>query len=106
MVPSSTCFSFKFYHDAKNFTALVGIIDLIHFSATYYFLAELSYMSHYESQCYTEVSCWNSEVILYTELPSFQGVGIERFHYTEVSSWNRGVPLYTKVSSLQGIGFH
>ena len=62
---------------------------------------------------------WNRGVPLYTEVSSFQGVGIEEFPlYTEVSSfqgvgieefhcirgvlisgcWNRGVPLYTEVS--------
>ena len=47
-------------------------------------------------------------VPLYTEVSSFQGVGIEKFHCTEgvlISvCWNRGVPLYTEVSSFQGVG--
>ena len=34
-------------------------------------------------------------VPLYTEVFSFQGVGIE---------WNRVVPLYTEVFSFQGVG--
>ena len=34
--------------------------------------------------------CWNRGVPLYTEVPSFQGVGIEEF------------PLYTEMSLLQG----
>ena len=50
---------------------------------------------------------------MYTEVSSFQGVGIEGFHcvYRGVlisGCWNRGVPLctekvcvYTKVSSLE-----
>ena len=36
--------------------------------------------------------CWNRGVPLYTEVSTFQGVGIE------------GVPLYTEVSSFQGVG--
>ena len=36
--------------------------------------------------------CWNRGGSLYTEVFSFQGVGIE------------GVPLYTEVSSFLGVG--
>ena len=64
-------------------------------------------------------------VPLYTEVSSFQGIGIEEFHciqrcphfrvleyrsstvYRGVlipGCWNRGVPLYTEVSSFQGVG--
>ena len=65
-------------------------------------------------------------VLLYTEVSSFQGVGIEGFHciqslhfreeyptiyrgvyrgvYLISGCWNRGVPLYTEVSSFQGVG--
>ena len=42
---------------------------------------------------------WNREVLLHTEVSSFQGVGIKWFHCTQR---NRGVPLYTEVSSFQG----
>ena len=44
---------------------------------------------------------WNRGVPLYTEVSSFQGVGIEELHtccYRGVlisGGWNRGVPLYT-----------
>ena len=47
-------------------------------------------------------------VPLYTEVSSFQGVGIEWFHCIQrcphFRCWNRGVPLYTEVSSFQGVG--
>ena len=50
--------------------------------------------------------CWNRGVPLYTEVSSFQGVGIESAVYRGIISrgWNRGVPLYTEVSSFQGVG--
>ena len=48
------------------------------------------------------------EVSLYTDVSSFQGIGIEGFTvYRGVlisGSWNKGVPLYTEMSSLQGVG--
>ena len=49
---------------------------------------------------------WNRGVPLYTEVSSFQGVGIVEFHCINrgvliSGSWNRGVPLYTEVSSFQ-----
>ena len=49
-------------------------------------------------------------VPLYTEVSSFQGVGIEEFHCIHIQSvlisggWNRGVLLYIEVSSFQGVG--
>ena len=48
-------------------------------------------------------------VPLYTEVFSFQGVGIEWFHCTQrdvliLGDWNREVPLYTEVSSFQRAG--
>ncbi len=67
---------------------------------------------------------WNGGVPLYTEVSSFQGVGIEGFHciqrcprfrglewrgstvYRGVRGWNRGVPLYTEVSGVGIEGFH
>ena len=52
------------------------------------------------------VGGWNRGVPLYTEVSSFQGVGIEEF--TEVSSFQgvgiEGAPLYTEVSSFQEVG--
>ena len=48
--------------------------------------------------------CWNRGVPLYTEVSSFQGVGIEEFHWRPHCvgmGWNRGVPL---VSSFGGVG--
>ena len=59
---------------------------------------------------------WSRGVPLYTEVSSFQEVGIEEFHrcphFKGLSSrgvliswgWNRRVPLYTEVSSFQGVG--
>ena len=53
---------------------------------------------------------WNREVPLYTEVSSFQGVGIEGFHCIQKhcvlisGGWNRGVPLYTEVSLFQEVG--
>ena len=43
---------------------------------------------------------------LYTEVSSFQGIGIgiERFHISGGWDWNREVPLCTEASSFQGIG--
>ena len=38
------------------------------------------------------IGCWNREVPLYTEVSSFQGVGIEEFHCIQ------------KVFSFQGVG--
>ena len=47
-----------------------------------------------------------SERYVYTEMSSFQGVGIESVYRGVLISgcWNRGVPLYTEVSSFQGVG--
>ena len=42
---------------------------------------------------------------MYTEVSSFQGVGIDVHRGVLISGhWNRGVPLYTEVSSFQGVG--
>ncbi len=53
---------------------------------------------------------WNRGVPLYTEVSSFQGVGIEGFHCIQrCPHFRGGVPLYTGVPSLQGArieGFH
>ena len=57
---------------------------------------------------------WNRGVPLYTELSSFQGVGIEVSSFQGLGvpldrdvliseCWNRGVPLYTEVSSFQAV---
>ena len=68
---------------------------------------------------------WNRGVPLYTEVSSFQWIGIEEFHciqkcphfrelnrgpllYTKgvfiSGSWNRGALLYTEVFSFWGVG--
>ena len=48
---------------------------------------------------------WNRGVPLYTEMSSFQRVGIEGSRDVLISEgWNRVVPLYTEMSSFQGIG--
>ena len=43
---------------------------------------------------------------MYTEVCSFQGVGIEGFHCIQrcLHFRNRGVPMYTEVCSFQGVG--
>ena len=42
---------------------------------------------------------------MYTEVSSFQGVGIDVYRGVFISGgWNRGVSLYTEVSSFQGVG--
>ena len=52
--------------------------------------------------------CYIRGVHLYTEVSSFQGVGIEGstvYRGVLISwGWNRGVPLYTEVSSFPGVG--
>ena len=53
---------------------------------------------------YTEVSSFQGvgiEVPLYTEVSSFQGVGIEEFHYIQRCPHFRVFPLYTEVSHFR-----
>ena len=42
--------------------------------------------------------------VLDIEVPSFQGVRIVYRGVLISGGWNRGVPLYTEVSSFQGVG--
>ena len=56
----------------------------------------------------TVVSSFQGVIVVYTEVSSFQEVGIEVYRGIFISGgWNRGVPLYTEVFQEVGIeGFH
>ena len=43
---------------------------------------------------------------LYTEVSSFQGVGIKEFHCIQRFCWNRVVPLYTELGVLISGGWN